>query len=297
MRFGPADHRFVIKTRATGRPKGFAAVLVVVSIKELSRSLRPDTLGNWKPTSFSQVPVTRSRALSGFVALTASRLPFRDRRNLGYWLAGLGLPVVLAGLLGLEGPRWSERLIGLGCLLLISAVGVAMWQERGGRTMRSESERMRVHRARILHRLDHERRTIGLDNVLNPADVEVLEFAAMAWERIESALQSKVWLSEPILRARALQAADAALEDIIVLKLGSLRVLGITESAAHEQFHQHVEALLRLGEEVEDAIEVASSYERTSQLTAGVPMGDAAPGIVRLRETLDQLYEARAMAS
>ncbi len=237
----------------------------------MKRGFRPHIVGQ----IFAAVPCARSRCLSAFVSIARHNLPLPMRYEPSQLLLGLGIGMLLLGWLASSFTHLGTLAIGLGWAFLGLALVAALTQERVliGQT-----------RWKLIQQLDETRRSVGLDQVILPESLELLERAAQQWERTEHELAAQVWSEQSELKARVSRAAHRKMEDIIVAECGSTIESGVADEDAYHGLNAAIAQLSRLADFVDAASSELTSYPREQFESSGVEPLMSEPAL----EALDQ---------
>ena len=176
-------------------------------------------------------------------------------------LFGLGAGMLIVGWLANSFTRLGTLAIGLGWTFLGVALVATLTQERIliGQT-----------RWKLIRQLDEARRSVGLDQVILPESLELLERAAQQWERTEHELAAFVWNEQAELKSRISRAAHLRMEDILVAECGTTIESGVDDELAADGLQMAIVELSKLADLVDAAGAALTSYPRAEFESSGV---------------------------
>lgn len=251
--------------------------------------IRPPRL--WRPSSFSEVGLLKSRSLSIFVALAAERSRYTEAAQRDMRTGVIGLVLIALALGGFSLRVEPAPLVGA------IGLGIALWGAAGTVRRRQRGELLdrpvdatRLSRRRTIAQLNQSRKTIGLDRALPPGTVTVLETAANEWERITHALQAQTWAGHRELRHRVDLAALDLMEEFISIHCGSLIAERLVKGNVPMRAEEISQALRKLALLVEETSVEMDAYSRPLGISAGAPLGKAFPAAASLNEWLEQQW-------
>ncbi len=224
---------------------------------------------------------TQSRALSTFIAL--AQATYRKPTPMPYVVAigGVILYLVVTRL------SQVEALLVVAVFALFGAI-YAFLKAPSVPAPKSvvlpKKEAIRDARRRLLSRLNYQRASVGLEEVLTPQAIAELEKYAEIWEEMAVKLDGPTWKNQPILRDQALGATFEVMTEIVMTALGGAISEGIALDDAPGHLRDQVNRLKELSHALSQTTKVLESYYRPSEIPAGVPIGNEFPEVERLRE-------------
>lgn len=223
----------------------------------MKRGFRPPIVGQ----IFATVPCAKSRCLSAFVSIARNQLPLTKRYEPSQMLFAAGVVLLVLG--ELIGPvfKFGHSVALFGVVAMAVAFGSSYTQDRVvvGQT-----------RWRLIRQLDEARRSVGLDEVILPESLELLEAAAQQWERIEHELSAKAWDEQISIKQRISQLSHSMLEDVLVRECGTAMEAKMDDASASESIQGSIAALTQLANLVDAAGSALNSYPREGYETTGV---------------------------
>jgi len=140
-------------------------------------------------------------------------------------------------------------------------------------------------RSKLIRQLDEIRRSVGLDVAILPESLEFLETTAQQWERVEHALQARVWDQQSDLKGRINQAAHSAMEDLVVLECGAQNELDMSDEARDHSLAVKSADLRMLA----DAVDATSAAIMTYPREAFDSNGTSPDGVIDQIEDLEEV--------
>ena len=233
---------------------------------------------------FSPVPAARSRCLSTFVAISRQGLPTTLRYEPSHVLAASSLLLLVLGGIIQTVSRIGGTIVLSGWMVAGLSLIALLFQDKWV---------YGFGRPRLLRQLDEARRTVGLDEALLPESLDFLETAAQQWERVEHALQSRIWDQHDDLRNRINYAAHQAMEDVVVLECGTTGESGFSDQDAEQALTTTSANLRLLADAVDATASAIMAYPRDNYESNGESPHGIIEEVHDLEQALARLNQSR----